>query len=314
MPVSFQIACLNSGSIRNSIALGACRAGALGVLDFEFVRDYDSIWRAIQLLNGAVRTPFGIKIDGDSPDCARIVARIVARVVEDVPDNLKTVILTSVRPSELQENVRLLQGKRITTLLEVTGIEQAQSGAAIGVDGLVAKGNEAGGRVADETTFVLLQRLQGKVGLPVWAHGGIGLHTVAACAAAGAAGVILDSQLALTRDYPLNDWIKSKIATMDGSETICLGESLDVSRLLQTGKPGSQGTAGDRDTSDKRRASATRSPSRLARGDSATRGVGVRAECSAAGTGHRFCGESGETLSYRGRYLAGHARSCRVSL
>jgi acyl transferase domain-containing protein/NAD(P)H-dependent flavin oxidoreductase YrpB (nitropropane dioxygenase family)/NAD(P)-dependent dehydrogenase (short-subunit alcohol dehydrogenase family)/acyl carrier protein len=226
MPVSFQIACLNSGSIRNSIALGACRAGALGVLDFEFVRDYDSIWRAIQLLNGAVRTPFGIKIDGDSPDCARIVARIVARVVEDVPDNLKTVILTSVRPSELQENVRLLQGKRITTLLEVTGIEQAQSGAAIGVDGLVAKGNEAGGRVADETTFVLLQRLQGKVGLPVWAHGGIGLHTVAACAAAGAAGVILDSQLALTRDYPLNDWIKSKIATMDGSETICLGESL----------------------------------------------------------------------------------------
>src|SRR5258708_1487654 len=86
-------------------------------------------------------------------------------------------------------------------------------------------GEAAGGWVGEETGFALLQRLIKCVDLPVWVQGGVGLHTAAACDAAGAAGAVLDSQLLLARESPLADDVRSRLATMDGSETACLGGS-----------------------------------------------------------------------------------------
>ena len=71
----------------------------------------------------------------------------------------------------------------------------------------------------------------------MWAQGGIGLHTAAACYAAGAAGVVLDSQLYLTRESPLPESVRSKIAIMDGSETLCLGQELGEGYRIYT-RPG----------------------------------------------------------------------------
>jgi acyl transferase domain-containing protein/NAD(P)H-dependent flavin oxidoreductase YrpB (nitropropane dioxygenase family)/NADP-dependent 3-hydroxy acid dehydrogenase YdfG len=219
MPQTLQIASLSYGLMQPSIALAARRAGDLGVLDFEYVRDHEAAADAIQLFSDAAHGPFGIKLSGRTPE-------IFTRLIADPPEYLTTVILSSSHPQEFEGHVDRLRGRKLTTLLEATCIEHALKGAAIGVDGLIAKGHEAGGRVSDETTFILLQRFLAELSLPVWAHGGIGLHTAAACAAAGAAGLILDSQLALTQESPLSDRIKARIASMDGSETICLGEQL----------------------------------------------------------------------------------------
>ena len=105
----------------------------------------------------------------------------------------------------------------LTILLETTSLPEAQLARDAGVDGLIAKGHEAGGRVGEETTLILLQRLLAQTSLPVWAHGGIGLHTAAACYVAGAAGVILDAQLALTRESPIPEATKNSIARLDGT-------------------------------------------------------------------------------------------------
>ncbi|MGW9432698.1 beta-ketoacyl synthase N-terminal-like domain-containing protein, partial [Streptomyces decoyicus] len=73
------------------------------------------------------------------------------------------------------------------------------------------------------TTCVLLQRVLAdpSVTVPVLAAGGIGPHTAAAAVAGGAAGVLLDSQLALTTEgearLPLA--VAAAIRAMDGSET-----------------------------------------------------------------------------------------------
>src|SRR6202022_3190067 len=58
-------------------------------------------------------------------------------------------------------------------------------------------------------------------GLPGWAAGGIGLHTAAAAIAGGAAGVVLDVQLALTSEAGENlpSDIAAALRSMDGSET-----------------------------------------------------------------------------------------------
>ena len=216
MSHAFQIATLTPGLMRPSIAVATHRASGLGILDFEHVRDQVAAVEAIQRMSRLANSRFGIKLSGDAPE-------LLGCVIANLPDNLSTVILTSDRPRELQERVGFLREKNVVTILEATCLEHAQIGETIRVDGLVAKGHEAGGRIGDETTFILLQRFLAKVRLPVWAYGGIGLHTAAACAAAGAAGVILDAQLALTRESPLAESIKARIASMDGSETICLG-------------------------------------------------------------------------------------------
>ena len=60
----------------------------------------------------------------------------------------------------------------------------------------------------------------------MWVQGGIGLNTAAACLAAGADGVVLDSQLLLARETPVDEKARRSLTVFDGSETICLGERL----------------------------------------------------------------------------------------
>src|SRR5690606_4396511 len=139
-------------------------------------------------------------------------------------DGLQVVILTGAPRETLQEQINLLRGCAAAIWLQVSCIEEARVGLELGVDVLLAKGHEAAGRVQDETTFVLLQRLLREIPLPIWAEGGVGLHTAAACYAAGAAGVLLSSQLMLTRESPLPSAVRESIARFDGSETILLGE------------------------------------------------------------------------------------------
>ncbi|HXX46262.1 MAG TPA: SDR family NAD(P)-dependent oxidoreductase [Candidatus Acidoferrales bacterium] len=122
--------------------------------------------------------------------------------------------------------VESLQAQGRMVLWEATCIEEAKMGEELGVSGLVAKGHESGGRVGEETTFILLQRFLRASALPVWAQGGVGLHTAAACYVAGAAGAVLDCQLWLSRESPLPEAVQTAIRQMDGSETACLGGEL----------------------------------------------------------------------------------------
>ena len=219
MSVAFRFLSVSPGLLRPSIALATSRAGGLGILDFEYVRDHEAALQAILKFNEALGVPFGVKLGSQSLE-------IADKLLASMPEWLRVVVFTSANPSEFETHIALLRERNVATLLEATCLEHAQTGFAMGVDGLIAKGHEAGGRVADETTFLLLQRFKAEVDLPVWPYGGIGLHTSVACAAGGAAGLVLDSQLALTRESPFSERLKAWIGSMDGSETVCLGEQL----------------------------------------------------------------------------------------
>ena len=56
--------------------------------------------------------------------------------------------------------------------------------------------------VGEETSFILLQKALDRQSAPVFVRGGIGLHGTAAVRAAGAAGVVLDDQLAAAQGIP----------------------------------------------------------------------------------------------------------------
>jgi acyl transferase domain-containing protein/NAD(P)H-dependent flavin oxidoreductase YrpB (nitropropane dioxygenase family)/NAD(P)-dependent dehydrogenase (short-subunit alcohol dehydrogenase family) len=209
------IALTAPGSDDASVAIAASRAGAAGVLDLEYFRDLRAARAAVEKLARLAGLDCGVKFD---PADTAFVPDLIAHW----PDRIGLAILKSAAPALLEGPIRFLRARAVTILLEATGLAEARLGEQLRVDGLVAKGSEAGGRVGEEGTFVLLQRLLANISLPIWPQGGIGLNSAAACYEAGAAGAVLDSQLALTRESPLPEAVRSVIARSDGSETVCI--------------------------------------------------------------------------------------------
>ncbi|MDQ4072516.1 MAG: acyltransferase domain-containing protein, partial [Actinomycetota bacterium] len=202
-----------------SLAIAASRAGGLGVLDLTYVRNERVATDAIARLAKYGTGRCGIKLDGSDES-------FLETLTDELPDAFTTAILSPADAGRLPGQVHALRRRDLRILLETISVEEARLGEEVGVHGLIAKGHEAGGRVGEESTSILLQRLVGETKLPVFAQGGIGLHTAAACHAAGAAGVVLDAQLLLTRESLLPEETKATIRRMDGSETTCVGAEL----------------------------------------------------------------------------------------
>ncbi|MFF3619492.1 SDR family NAD(P)-dependent oxidoreductase [Streptomyces sp. NPDC002467] len=197
------------------IVAAAERAGALGLLDLG--RDPDAARRAFAELTR--------RLGGDASRRYGVRVPVGCRVQPgELPAAVDTVLLADPAyhsPAEVSAWAAAAGRPRVWA--EVTDPEEAARAVAAGAGGLVAKGHEAGGRVGGTTTFVLLQQLLGDPGVtvPVRALGGIGPHTAAAAVAGGAAGVLLDVQLALTAEGEagLPAEVCSALSAMDGSET-----------------------------------------------------------------------------------------------
>ncbi|MFE5805826.1 SDR family NAD(P)-dependent oxidoreductase [Streptomyces sp. NPDC056491] len=196
-----------------AVVTAAERAGSLGLLDLG--RDADAARRGFaelgrRLADGA---RYGVRVPADCP-----------LGPGELPAAVDTVLLAD-PAAHTPERVAAWAGAagRPRVWAEVTCAAEARTAVAAGAGALVAKGHEGGGRVGSATTFVLLQQLLADPGIrvPVRACGGIGPHTAAAAVAGGAAGVLLDAQLALTTESEagLPTEVAAVLRAMDGSET-----------------------------------------------------------------------------------------------
>ncbi|HEY7425063.1 MAG TPA: SDR family NAD(P)-dependent oxidoreductase [Gemmataceae bacterium] len=207
-----------------ALAIAACRAGARGFLDLEHDAESSAAPTALDRLARFAPDGFGVKLSS-------IAASLLPRLLEE-SSLCREVILAGGEHPELAEWITRFRHRRIRVLFEAVTIAEARRGAALDIDGLILKGHESGGRVGDDTTFIFLQRWQAAVrvgevrNVPIYAQGGIGFHTAAACVAAGAAGVVLDNQLLLTRESALPETARARLLAFDGSETQCLGAAL----------------------------------------------------------------------------------------
>ena len=209
------------GMLDPALVIAASRAEGIGVLNLEGVRNAQQLHAAFSKILRHTQGRVGIRLDSRDPDLLHAVLPHFTPVVQ-------LVILTAHDTKLLRQSVHTLHETGCRVWVEVTDIEQARQAVTCSVDGLIAKGNEAGGWVGDETIFVLIQHLLSEIELPIWGQGGIGVHTAVACYAAGAAGVVLDAQLALARESQLTEQVKRMIAALDGSETICLGADVGL--------------------------------------------------------------------------------------
>ncbi|MFJ3892416.1 SDR family oxidoreductase [Streptomyces sp. NPDC090083] len=189
------------------LAAAVSGAGGLGVLDLGQGdrRSGEALARVRRWSPG----PFGVRV---GPHCRTGPGDLTAGPGA-VPH---TVVLAVDAPWRVDE-----VGARHRVLVEVTDLDQALTAVRAGAHGLIARGAESGGRTGELSTFVLLQQLLSEpaVDVPVWACGGIGPRTAAAAVAGGAAGVVLDSQLALLAESGLPETAAAALRSMDGSET-----------------------------------------------------------------------------------------------
>ncbi|WP_406453150.1 SDR family oxidoreductase [Streptomyces sp. NBC_01622] len=189
------------------LAAAVSRAGGLGVLDLGIGdrRSREALARIRRWSPG----PFGVRVGAH----CRIAPAELATAADGGP---QTVVLAVDAPWRVDEVTGAYR-----VLVEVTDPDQALAAVRSGAHGLIARGAESGGRIGELSTFVLLQRLLAEPGVtvPVWACGGIGPRTAAAAVAGGAAGVVLDSQLALLAESALPETAAAALRSMDGSET-----------------------------------------------------------------------------------------------
>ncbi|SMC90225.1 polyketide-type polyunsaturated fatty acid synthase PfaA [Desulfocicer vacuolatum DSM 3385] len=218
----------------SKIAIAAINSGETGILDLGYGSNMKNILRSIDLLKYSVgnNKNWGIRWDSlGSP------LRSPQLLLEKINIPIPIIILAGILPSEMEKARQITQQYSSKVFLEVTTQKEAKSAQEAKFNGVILKGNEAGGYIGSESSFILLQQLKEKIDIPYWIWGGMGVHTTAAACLAGAEGGVFCEQLWLSDESPFSMEEKKFWENMDGSETICLGHKDCFFRLFsRTGR------------------------------------------------------------------------------
>ncbi|MCS0494083.1 SDR family NAD(P)-dependent oxidoreductase [Ancylobacter sp. MQZ15Z-1] len=219
------IALAPAGHRDPSIVLAASRAGFLGVVNGEVGPLPEA---ALAGLAAHARAPFGLKL-------AAVDGQALALVEAYAPRGLGWLLVDAAAVLADPELPARLSAIGVRTLVELIEWDERLARLS-GHAGLIVKGHEAGGRVGEETSFILLQKALERQAAPVFVRGGLGLHSAAAAMVGGAAGVVLDDQLLLLKESPLTAPARAALAGLAGLETALIGP--DEARWRVFEKPG----------------------------------------------------------------------------
>ncbi len=216
------------------MAIAACRAGEIGILDLGLNEPKDTITEYLNRLQrfSGSQDRWGVRWDMlfETDRVPTVLEKCLSK-----SGRIPILVLAGLKVDNEQDRKNCLQVGRLFAhyvLLECKSVEEAQSAEKAGYDGVILKGNEAGGYTGNQSCFILLQQACRRIKIPFWVQGGMGRHTAAAAILAGAAGVVLCEQLWLTRESPLTDQEKTVFKKMDGSETACLGKGKTFFRFF----------------------------------------------------------------------------------
>jgi acyl transferase domain-containing protein/NAD(P)H-dependent flavin oxidoreductase YrpB (nitropropane dioxygenase family) len=200
------------------LAIAVSRNGGCGLLDLTATQDRAAARRNFGQLVHSTSGPIGVRIDADH-------ASLAGELLVLAGERRLHLILCGDAASQRALRAQLGPGPQHLWLSEISDSADAAN-LEPHVDGLVARGMEAGGWVGTDSSFVLLQKLARCVAKPLYAAGGIGLRAAAACRAVGAAGVVLDDALLLLDESPLPVTLQNELARLNGAECRPLGELL----------------------------------------------------------------------------------------
>ncbi|MFO7885454.1 MAG: beta-ketoacyl synthase N-terminal-like domain-containing protein, partial [Desulfobacteraceae bacterium] len=191
-------------------------AGGLPVFNTEFLSK-EKIMEAIEALSRK-NILFGIRLGSHDKDMIRTIS-------ETAPVNLELLVTPFGKNDQPADFSNL---SHIKTALEIRDININDKIKAISPHFLILKGNEAGGRASKYSSFILMQWYLKNSPLPFFIHGGVGRHTAAGMFAAGASGVVLDSQVWLADESPVADNFRKLLKDIDESDSLEIKINSDI--------------------------------------------------------------------------------------
>ena len=199
-----------------TLIISACRSGGVGVLNAEYEINSALIVDQLNLLAKKACQGYGLKVDF-------LDDNLITEISNYTKKGLHWLIVDSKIISIHEAFIHELRHAGVKVLAELKQSYWSNQSLDQLVDGLILKGNEAGGFVGENSSFILFQKWHKQTGLPLYIHGGLTPHVAAACSAVGAAGGVFDSQVLLMDESQLPDFLRSMFSNLAGNETMLVG-------------------------------------------------------------------------------------------
>lgn len=196
--------------------ISACRSGGVGILNAEYEINSTLIVNQLDLLAKKSCHGYGLKVD-------QLDEHLIAGIHDCTKMGLHWLIVDSKIVSNYEAFFQELRYAGVKILAELKQSYWTNQPLDQLIDGLVIKGNEAGGFVGENSSFILFQKWHKQTTLPLYIHGGLTPQVAAACSAVGAAGGVFDSQVLLMDESRLPDFSCSMFSNLAGNETVLVG-------------------------------------------------------------------------------------------
>ncbi len=205
-------------------AASVCEAGGLGLIGSGGMSP-EVLSENIDILKERTTKPFGVNLMLMHPEADRMAELLIEKEVPIVTTGAGN-------PAKYIERWKQA-GMKIFPVVPNPSLGVRME--RLGVDGLIAEGNEAGGHIGNMTTMTLLPQIIEKVSIPVIAAGGIASGVqMLACEVMGAAGVQIGTAFLATEECPIHEAFKEKLLKSGDTNVTVIGQKCGIPiRLLR---------------------------------------------------------------------------------
>lgn len=207
-----------------NLAIAAARAGESGVLHLGFGPLRSSQLEQWKRLESCGHATWGIRWDCTNGTLVELESLL--RNSDRLPH------LLVLHGFDVADYTAARLPQEIKILADVCTMDSARQWDGE-VDGLILSGNEAGGQVGNDSSYIFLQKAaQADLQVPYFVRGGIGPDSAAAAIVGGAAGIVLEEQLWLASESSYEPAVHHLWQGLDGSETECVGSEKNQYRVF----------------------------------------------------------------------------------
>lgn len=197
----------------HKIAGPVSEAGGLGIIGGGGMSG-DDLREEIRLVREFTDKPFGVNLMLQMPNCDELVDVIIE---EKVP------VVTTGAGSPARY-IPALKAAGVKIIPVVASVRHAVKMESLGVDAVVAEGQEAGGHIGSTSTMALLPQVVDAVKIPVLGAGGVGDgRSVAAMYALGAQGIQVGTLFLMAEECPIPASYQQRIMDANDTDTIVTG-------------------------------------------------------------------------------------------
>ncbi|MRJ46210.1 nitronate monooxygenase [Fundicoccus ignavus] len=197
----------------HKIAGPVSEAGGLGIIGGGGMSG-DDLREEIRLVREFTDKPFGVNLMLQMPNCDELVDVIIE---EKVP------VVTTGAGSPARY-IPALKAAGVKIIPVVASVRHAVKMESLGVDAVVAEGQEAGGHIGSTSTMALLPQVVDAVKIPVLGAGGVGDgRSVAAMYALGAQGIQVGTLFLMAGECPIPASYQQRIMDANDTDTIVTG-------------------------------------------------------------------------------------------